>query len=870
MRSGRPSERAATSGSDSGSRRARPTRRGRPGPTRPDREGGVVVAAGAHPPAGVRGRAAGREPEHRDSGDAREREPPAHRGPSVVTRRAASTGSVGPVPYAGHSRASGHAPQAGFLAWQRRRPCQIDMVRQHGPVAPREQARDLGLDLVRVGLLGPAEPAHEPPEVRVDGDPRDAERVAQHDVGRLATDPGQRDEVGEAAGHLAVVPLDQRLAQPDDRGRLGAEEAGRADEVLELLAVGARRRRRRSDSGRTAPGVTRLTRRSVHCAERIVATTSSSGVVKSSSQCASGIGLAEQPVHPSGAPDQCRPGLPRRRGLQERGHPASLRRRSDDAPTRLCPNGDATGAQGFPIPAEVLRGTTSGGRQDEVRGRNRGHHDDRTGQAGRAELAGGPGEGGRGEGTSSRTQGRPGRGPAPGARRGLRRLLARRPARRAPGAHRRGDPRLVLAPDHPGPARRRAERPARARPGRRPAPRASPRPPSYAAASRTSPCTRPTPCPRCRTSPRCGPATSTVRTSSRPPGSSRDLGRAEKELSEFRRDLHRRIDAVTARAHRALSRAAAAGPADPPHRPAAPVPRPLSRPQGRFRPSVSPAFAARGRGIGHTVPCRSPPRPRVRLVQEGPHVDDVLMSAPLFAALDAEAAAALKASMDERRLLKGDVLFAEGDPGDRLYVVTEGKIKLGPRLGRRPRVAARRDGRGRDVRRALAVRPRPAHRHGHRAHRRHRARPRPRRAASVAHRTPRGRRVAAAGARPAAAADERVVGRPDLLRRARPRRQGAARPRRAVRPVAARRPARHARHDAGGARPARRRLAARRSTRRSPTSPRAAGCASSRARSCCSTSSGSSAAPADRTGPVARHLRRRDRPPTAGAQPRSR
>lgn len=58
-------------------------------------------------------------------------------------------------------------------------------------------------------------------------------------------------------------------------------------------------------------------------------------------------------------------------------------------------------------------------------------------------------------------------------------------------------------------------------------------------------------------------------------------------------------------------------------------------------------------------------------------MDDVLMSAPLFAALDVEAAAALKASMEERRLLKGDVLFAEGDPGDRLYVVTEGKIKLG-------------------------------------------------------------------------------------------------------------------------------------------------------------------------------------------------
>ena len=57
------------------------------------------------------------------------------------------------------------------------------------------------------------------------------------------------------------------------------------------------------------------------------------------------------------------------------------------------------------------------------------------------------------------------------------------------------------------------------------------------------------------------------------------------------------------------------------------------------------------------------------------------MSAPLFAALDAEAAAALKASMNERRLLKGDVLFAEGEPGDRLYVVVEGKVKLGHTSG---------------------------------------------------------------------------------------------------------------------------------------------------------------------------------------------
>jgi len=49
----------------------------------------------------------------------------------------------------------------------------------------------------------------------------------------------------------------------------------------------------------------------------------------------------------------------------------------------------------------------------------------------------------------------------------------------------------------------------------------------------------------------------------------------------------------------------------------------------------------------------------------------------MFAALDPEAAAALQASMDSLSLGKGHVLFNEGERGDRLYVITEGKMKLG-------------------------------------------------------------------------------------------------------------------------------------------------------------------------------------------------
>ena len=61
----------------------------------------------------------------------------------------------------------------------------------------------------------------------------------------------------------------------------------------------------------------------------------------------------------------------------------------------------------------------------------------------------------------------------------------------------------------------------------------------------------------------------------------------------------------------------------------------------------------------------------------GSSVSDVLMQAALFSALDDDAAAALRASMTEVRLPRGKVIFREGDSGDCLYVITDGKIKLG-------------------------------------------------------------------------------------------------------------------------------------------------------------------------------------------------
>jgi len=58
-------------------------------------------------------------------------------------------------------------------------------------------------------------------------------------------------------------------------------------------------------------------------------------------------------------------------------------------------------------------------------------------------------------------------------------------------------------------------------------------------------------------------------------------------------------------------------------------------------------------------------------------VDEALRSAALFRDLDDEAAAALQESMVAVDLHRGAVLFREGDEGDRVYVVSDGKIKLG-------------------------------------------------------------------------------------------------------------------------------------------------------------------------------------------------
>jgi CRP/FNR family cyclic AMP-dependent transcriptional regulator len=57
-------------------------------------------------------------------------------------------------------------------------------------------------------------------------------------------------------------------------------------------------------------------------------------------------------------------------------------------------------------------------------------------------------------------------------------------------------------------------------------------------------------------------------------------------------------------------------------------------------------------------------------------VEGLLARVPLFAALDAESAASLEATMTRRTLARGHAVFREGDAGDRLFVILDGKVKI--------------------------------------------------------------------------------------------------------------------------------------------------------------------------------------------------
>lgn len=57
--------------------------------------------------------------------------------------------------------------------------------------------------------------------------------------------------------------------------------------------------------------------------------------------------------------------------------------------------------------------------------------------------------------------------------------------------------------------------------------------------------------------------------------------------------------------------------------------------------------------------------------------DDVVRSTTFFTDLDDETYSAVRAAMTPTQVRRGEILFREGAPGDRLWVLASGKVKLG-------------------------------------------------------------------------------------------------------------------------------------------------------------------------------------------------
>ena len=163
-----------------------------------------------------------------------------HENGPVLTSLAATTGSVGPSPNEGQSRAIAHAPQAGRREWQTRRPCQISRCDSDRPLRAREQRRHLVLDLLRIGLVVQPNRRASRPKCVSTVSPGTPKAFPSTTFAVLRPTPGSVTRSSSRGGTSPPNRVAERLAQADQAVRLGAEEPSRLDDLLEFLAVGGR------------------------------------------------------------------------------------------------------------------------------------------------------------------------------------------------------------------------------------------------------------------------------------------------------------------------------------------------------------------------------------------------------------------------------------------------------------------------------------------------------------------------------------------------------------------------------------------------------------------------------------------------------
>src|SRR4029077_16381094 len=95
-------------------------------------------------------------------------------------------------------------------------------------------------------------------------------------------------------------------------------------------------------------------------------------------------------------------------------------------------------------------------------------------------------------------------------------------------------------------------------------------------------------------------------------------------------------------------------------------------PAGRATGPVSSSRHTGNRAGNGTIPGRS----RMRLMISARPLAETLAAVPFFSGLDAASLDRVTRGMRTRRFRRGEVIFHLGDPGDALFIVVSGAIKI--------------------------------------------------------------------------------------------------------------------------------------------------------------------------------------------------
>ena len=119
------------------------------------------------------------------------------------------------------------------------------LMGKENPAIFRNHFHQIRLDLLRVRILRQSQPARKPLHVRINNHSRrNSESSSQHDVPSLSRDARKREDLLHRAWHFAAKLLDDLFASAQDRFRLVAVKAGRADFLLDVTRVRIRERGR--------------------------------------------------------------------------------------------------------------------------------------------------------------------------------------------------------------------------------------------------------------------------------------------------------------------------------------------------------------------------------------------------------------------------------------------------------------------------------------------------------------------------------------------------------------------------------------------------------------------------------------------------